>query len=102
MKIPENVASAIDSLLKPCGIDFKDLLERNKKINESDEQRYLSIAEAENLTGIGRWTLARAIKSGKVKASKLSQAKSGKVLINKNSLVNWIESCATNKYQRKK
>lgn len=41
---------------------------------------------------VSRWTLGRAIKSGELLASKLSKAKSGKVLIKKEDLDRYIES----------
>lgn len=59
----------------------------------SDQRRWLDVASAEKYSGCGRWTLARAAKAGKIKCSKLSSARSGKVLIERASIDSWLERC---------
>jgi len=92
--IPKHIISAVDSLLIPYGIDLKALLlNQTSNKNPTDERRFLSVADATRYSGCGRWTLFRAAKSGKLKTSKLTSAKSGKLLIDRQSLDAWLESC---------
>ena len=76
-EMPETVKNIIESLVKPYGIDILALL-KNKM---QSTKKYMSIHEAERYSSLSRWTLGRAIKAGELIAAKLSEAKSGKVLI---------------------
>ena len=87
-KMPETVKKIVDSLTKPYGIDFIELI-KNKMVAT---KKYFTIKDAERYSSISRWTLWRAIKAGELFAAKLSKAKSGKVLIKKEDLDNYIES----------
>ena len=97
-KLPKNIEEAVNSLIAPWNLNLSDLLKKTKASesktdNPSDVQRWLNVASAETYTGCARATLARAIKSGKIKCSKLSSSRSGKVLIEKTSVDAWLERC---------
>lgn len=87
-RMPETVKNIIASLAKPYGIDILALL----KDKVLATQKYLSIKDAERYSSLSRWTLWRAIKTGKLKATKLSYAKHGRVLIKKGDLEQFIEN----------
>ena len=94
-QIPSHIRLAIDSLLNSCDTSLDELLNNNSKSSNTLSKKYLTIAEAEKYSACGRWTLYRKAKKGEIKTCKLSDAKSGKVLIEKASLDNWLESCKT-------
>lgn len=89
--IPASVYEAVTTLLRPFGVNIKKLLQKGGE--EKDEQRYVTIAEAERCFGLGRWTLGRLIRAGKISSCKMSPSKSGKVLIDRASLIDHIENC---------
>lgn len=88
IRMPETVRNIIDSLAKPYGVDFIALIKNKMQTTK----KYLSIHEAERYSSLSRWTLGRAIKAGDLEAAKLSNAKSGKVLIKKEDLGSYIEA----------
>ena len=88
--LPEAIFSAVRDLLAPYQIDISSLMARSKQT--SIEKKYLTISESETYSGIGRWTLARAAKAGKIRQVKLSACRGGKVLIDKASLDSWLDS----------
>ena len=97
MEIPKSIITAVETLLIPYKVDFQNLLHQKSHKTTTDERRFLSVADAVRYSGCGRWTLFLAAKSGKLKTSKLSPAKSGKLLYDKRSLDDWLESCHVSK-----
>jgi len=93
--IPAPIREAVTAMLRPYGINFVKLIQKGGE--ESKEPRYISVAEAEKCFGLGRWTLGRLIRAGKIVSAKLSPARSGKVLINRDSLVDYLENCKLTK-----
>jgi len=87
-KMTDTIKNIVNTIIKPYGINFFELL-RNKM---SSTKKYFTISEAERYSALSRWTLGRAIKAGELVAAKLSDAKSGKVLIKKEDLDRYIES----------
>ena len=88
--IPAPISEAVTAMLRPYGVNFAKLIQKGGK--RSNDPCYISVAEAEKSFGVGRWTLARLIRAGKITSSKLSPARSGKALINRDSLINYIEN----------
>ncbi len=87
-KMTETVKNILCSIAKPYGINILELL----KDKMTSTKKYMSIKEAERYSSLSRWTLWRAIKSGELEAAKLSEGRSGKVLIKKEDLDRYIES----------
>lgn len=86
-EIPETILTAASGMLAPFGINLKLLLQVDQsRRNEQQKQKYLSVAEVEANYGLRRWSLYRRIKEGVVKAVKLADARSGKVLVDRESL----------------
>lgn len=86
-KIPEQILAAASGMLAPFGVNLKLLLQSDlSQRNEQQKQRYLSVAEVEANYGLRRWSLYRRIREGAVKAVKLADARSGKVLVDRESL----------------
>ena len=85
---PDAIIQACNSMLAPYGLDFSIISPENKE----PLKKYLSTPEAEEYTSVSRWTLHRAIKAGALPIIKLSKAKSGKVLFDKNDLDEWLQA----------
>jgi excisionase family DNA binding protein len=62
----------------------------NSNPPKNDGKRYLSVCEATKYCSVSRWTLSRAIKNGHLPALKLSDAKAGKILIDRSDLDKWL------------
>lgn len=84
----DTIKNLANTIFRPYGINILELLEDKMK----STKKYMSIKEAERYSSLSRWTIGRAIKSGKLAATKLSHAKSGRVLIQKEDLDKFIES----------
>jgi predicted DNA-binding transcriptional regulator AlpA len=76
-KMTDTIKNVLCAIAKPYGINILELL----KDKMTSTKKYMSIKEAERYSSLSRWTLWRAIKKGKLPAKKLSQNKSGRVLI---------------------
>lgn len=73
--------------------------------NQGTEESFLTMAEACNKAKVSRWTMARWIKHGYIRAVKLGKAKSSPVRINEGSLLAYLASLevqANNGMERKK
>lgn len=84
--VPQEIVNAVNNLLKPYGANYNP--------NSNDEKgikKYLTLTEAVEYSGMQKWTLARKIKSGELKASKLSPAKGSTVLILVDDLDEYIQ-----------
>ncbi|MFA6103626.1 MAG: hypothetical protein WC721_15655 [Victivallaceae bacterium] len=91
--IPSTTLDAIDMLLAQYKINIRELLAHPAAQPQVEDKKvYLTIAQASMLTGIGRFTLGRLVKSGQLTKVKLSPAKSGKVLLLKQQLLDFLDS----------
>ena len=86
-KMSDTIKNIVNSLVKPYGINIFELLGNKMK----STKKYMNIKQAERYSSLSRWTLGRAIKANKLKATKLSYAKSGRVLIKREDLEKFIE-----------
>ncbi len=95
--IPASIRLAIQELLSPYGYSFDELLNNYSDSSKPKTmaKKFLTIAQAEEYSACGRWTLYRAARAGKISTSKLSSARSGKILIEKNTLDSWLDTCRT-------
>lgn len=94
-EIPSHVRDMLDGVLTTYGLKIDTLLAEVSASRDTEKEtpRYLSESEAERLYGIGRWTLYRAARSGKIKKVKTAKAKSGKILFEKASIESWLGAC---------
>jgi len=94
-EIPRHIKDMLDGVLTTYGLKIDSLLAGApaSKDKEKEVTQYLSESEVERLYGIGRWSLYRAARSGKIKKVKTARAKSGKIFFEKASLDRWLESC---------
>ena len=93
--VPEAVASIVDSLIQPFGLDFNALL--NPQPSNTPDQggpgkKYFSIKEAERFTGLSRYSLRRAVLAGDLEVRKLSPSRNGKVLLEADELNRWLNT----------
>jgi len=89
-QLPAHLIKAIDDVIAH---HYRLDLERIAHDKVKPPARCFTVKEAEGYSGVSRYTLARAAKAGKLQVYKLSNAKSGKVLIEKASLDLWLDSC---------
>jgi len=88
------IANAVQLLLDSTGLKFDDLLHLYRESKRCDiPRRWLSMNEAMAFAKVSRWTLMRWAVAGKIKIVKLAAAKSGKVLIDRDSLEKFLDSC---------
>ena len=83
---PKEIVEACNCMLSAYGLDFSVI----STPPEKNLKKYLTMKEAIEYSGLQRWTLARKIKSGELQASKLSDSKSGKILIAVKDLDDYI------------
>lgn len=94
-QIPEQFLTAINAMLAPFGVDIRQLLKQyNAAVPQKKEVKYLTIAEIQKRYGLGRWTIWRLIRAKKIVGLKMSAAKSGKVLVDVNSLDRYLQEKA--------
>ena len=95
--LPPSIVDAASAMLKPFGVDFTALLkdqhqEEPQSIAVPVKPKYLTVADAIKYTGIGRWTLYRAMLDGKIKGCKLTPARGGKLLYDLESIDHWLQN----------
>ena len=88
---PLSLIAAIKTMLEPYGIDSHKLFQ-DDKINNGIETKWLTPRSIEVKYGLGRWSIYRLIRNGSLKSAKLSAAKSGKVLVDAESLQKYLAS----------
>ncbi len=88
--LPPPIMAAIAAMLQPYGIDAEKLLQEDGTKTSRNEQKWLSPRDIEEQFSIGRWSIYRLIRSGSLKSAKLSAAKSGKVLVDEKSLLQYL------------
>ncbi len=92
---PPQLMAAIAGLeplfkLQGYGITVQPLNQADTAKTSRNEQKWLSPRDIEVQFSIGRWSIYRLIRSGSLKSAKLSAAKSGKVLVDEKSLLQYL------------
>ena len=95
--VPGTILAAAAGMLAPFGVDLFEILNSNSGTEKPAGARYLSMADIEAKYGVKRWTLHRLIKAGKIAAAKLSASKAGKVLVDVDSIEQFLRSSKINK-----
>ena len=93
--IPSSIIKAINELLAPYNESINGLLEEANQKNGQDKL-YLTIKEIEEQYSISRSSITRRIQSGALKAVKLADSKSGRLLIERKSLQALLDKCRCN------
>lgn len=81
--LPEPVMTAVNALLAPFGQSVETL---SNSQNSNGLKEYLTVAEAEEYCGLGRWSLIRAHQRGELPVYKMSNARAGKLLYRKTDI----------------
>jgi len=89
--IPPYVRQTIDNILAAHGICLAELI--SPVATSSQTSVWITIKDATALSGLKRPTLYRLAKAKKITIRKLGRARSSKVLVNRNSLLEYIDSC---------
>jgi Helix-turn-helix domain len=87
--VPDPIKSAVTGLLAPYGLSYESLSEHHPP--DADETRYLSVEAACRYCSVSKWTLIRAVKSGRLRQIKLSSTKQGKSLYDRYDLDNFMK-----------
>lgn len=91
--IPENVVASVSCLLKPYGVDFKELLRSSKRSEEGRDEKckYMTARQASMFCGLSAKTIRDKVLSGEIKAIKIGRSDKSRVLIMKIDLERWLE-----------
>ncbi len=91
--VPGPIWSAAAAMLAPYGVDLNRL-----QLVAADNvgAKFMSVKEVEYAYGIGRWSIGRLIKRGKIAAAKMSPARAGKVLVDTESLERFLADSKIN------
>jgi predicted DNA-binding transcriptional regulator AlpA len=87
-KPPQVIIDLVDNALKDYGMSFAANV---KDIPPLPMKRWLSVEEAEFYTSLSRWTLHRAVKDGSLKARKLSEGRTGKIVFEIDEIDRWFD-----------
>lgn len=94
--IPTDILNGVATILKPYGVDIVAALKQQNDapppVVEALKKKYLTRTEAVRYCGVGRWSLWKAEREGKIKASKLADARCGRILYDRASIDAWLES----------
>ena len=95
--VPADILNGVASILKPYGVDIVAILAQQENnppppIVETLRKKYLTCDEATPYCGVRRWTLWKAEREGKIKASKISDSANSRVLYDRDSIDAWLES----------
>lgn len=92
-KVPEAIASAVDALVQPYGLNFNALLNpKQSNTPDTGSKNYFSYREAAKFCSLSIYSLGRAVKAGELAVCKLSPSKNGKILIAIDELNRWLNS----------
>ena len=86
-KVPRELLKAIGSMLAP----YQGALGGSGDADRERGRRFLRMDKAVRMTGLSRWTLRRAVDSGELRCSKLSPARTGRLVFEEADLVAWLE-----------
>jgi len=93
--VPESIKNAVNSLLEPFGQSLESLASSKGSLKE-----YFTVQQAEEYSGLGRWSLIRAHKSGLLPIVKMSCTRTGKILIRKTDLDKFLSRKMRKSYVR--
>ncbi|MPN48223.1 hypothetical protein SDC9_195828 [bioreactor metagenome] len=93
MKIPEKIVDCIEMLLEPYPINFKEILTRylSAAPGEEVEETWMTLKAAADFAKVSTWTMRRWCRKGVV-SRKTSRARCGRILIDRSSLVKFLEN----------
>ena len=91
---PNSIREAIAQLCNAIGIDFEKDFLSNYKVPERTSQ-WISLREAAAYANVSTFTVRRWCYAQKVVSRKLNPARCGRILISRDSLAVFIDSCKT-------
>jgi hypothetical protein len=90
-EMPDNIKSAVNYLISDFGYCIEELI-KNKENPGSIEDRYMTTAQAEKYTHTSKWSLARAVRAGRLKQHKTGRSKSSRVLYLRADIDAWLKA----------
>lgn len=93
MKIPEKIVDCIETLLEPYQISFKEMWRREQSAqnDQADSDELWTLKTAAKFAKVSVWTMRRWCRRGVI-SRKTSTARCGRILINKGSLIKFLEN----------
>ena len=92
MNAPVTVIESIATLLKPYGIDFREMWRREQSTqnDQADSDELMTLKAAADFAKVSVWTMRRWCRRGVI-SRKTSRARCGRILISKASLKKFID-----------
>ena len=92
--MPEGTKMAIIALFKEGGIDIEHAIFSHGEIESDDgENAWVRLGQAAKITRMSTYTVRRWCEQGLIKWRKLNKARCGRILINRASLMSFIDGC---------
>ncbi len=89
--------------VKAYGVDFQNVPDKASSGKPGEKKpKSININEALEYTGLTRWTLFRAIRAGKIKSYKVGESRNSPVIVDRDSLDQYLASCGHTKYKPRK
>lgn len=86
-EIPANVIESVSCLLRPYGVDFKDML----RTESMEKCKYMTARQASAFCGLSPKTIRDKVLSGEIKSIKMGRSERSRVLIERSDFERWLE-----------
>lgn len=96
-EVPEAIITAINVMLAPYGWKFEDIDETIVK--RIEEPRFINVKDAASYSGMSRWLVRFGARQGFYATRKTGSKQKSRLLIDKKSFDNWIDSRASGQTQ---
>lgn len=93
MTIPETIVEGVETLLAPYKISFKEMVKRYQAAPPGEKigDELMTLKAAADFAKVSTWTMRRWCRRGVI-SRKTSTARCGRILINKSSLIKFLEN----------
>ena len=87
-EIPANVIESVSCLLRPYGVDFKDILQHSAS---AEKCKYMTAKQASVFCGLSPKTIRDKVLSGEIRSIKIGRSDKSRVLIERMDFERWLE-----------
>lgn len=95
-EIPANVIESVSCLLRPYGVDFRDMLRSESSVEKC---KYMTARQASAFCGLSPKTIRDKVLSGEIKSIKMGRSERSRVLIVRSDFERWLEGFSSSNKQ---